>query len=324
MYIEKVNKIFSDGRHNAFTDIDIWKGKYYVVFRSADSHASPHEIGNPGKIGLGHITLLESHDGNEWSSSVIMDTQWDDRDAKLLSTIMHGEGYRDASQETQVSYTEDGINWSDPVSAYRYGYGFWKPKKHDGFYYVAADVDQSPPNSSIEQKGRVELLRSTDGLHWQNVSVITEGNSCTETALVFLNNSSLVAVIRQKVPQGVAVAKYPYTQWTRLLDVPEFGLQGPAVELVGDTVLFLCRVRKSILPDEQPGIARTGVFQLDVEIGTLEWQFNLPTQWGGDVSYAGILPIDCNRALISYFDGQPYEEGVTKQSDIMLATIVLD
>ena len=106
MRIEKVDKIFSDGRHNAFTSIEFWKGKYYVAFRSADSHASPHEVGGDTDLASGHITLLESADAKEWSSSVVMDTQWDDRDAKLLATAdrlyvfdtcIHGEGYRDGS-----------------------------------------------------------------------------------------------------------------------------------------------------------------------------------------------------------------------------------
>ena len=75
------------------------------------------------------------------------------------------------------------------------------------------------------------------------------------------------------------------------MNAPNFGLQGPAAELIGETVVFSCRVRKNIFPDEQPGIARTGIFTMDVASGELQWQFNMPTQWGGDVSYAGILPI---------------------------------
>ena len=333
MYIEKVDKLFSDGRHNAFTDIDIWKGKYYIVFRSADSHASPHEVDSSTKIGLGHITLMESIDAKNWSPFVVMDTRWDDRDPKLLATkdrlyvfatSMHGDGYREASQETLVTYTEDGSSWTDPVSAYRYGYGFWKPKKYDGDYYVAADVDEAPIEASIQEKGRVELLRSRDGLHWQKISVITEGNSCTETSLVFLDKSSLIALIRQKGAQSPLISRHPFSKWDPLMDTPNFGLQGPAAELIGETVLFSCRVHKNIFPDEQPGIARTGIFIMDVASGELHWQFNMPTQWGGDVSYAGILPVGKDRALISYYDGQPYKDGESQQSDIMLATIVVN
>ena len=332
MYIEKVDNIFSDGNHNAFTDIDLWKGRYYVVFRSSDSHASPHEGVHNMNLSSGHITLMDSSDCRNWSSSVVFDTRWDDRDPKLLATkdrlyifatCLHGEGYREASQETLASYTEDGCNWSDPVSAYRYNYGFWKPKKYKGAYYVAADVDDLSPGISLQHKGRVELLRSEDGLHWQSVSVISTGNSCTETAIVFLKDALLVAIIRQKMPMGVLISEPPYKDWTQMDGDSHFGIQGPAAELVGDTVLVSCRVRKSMFPDDQPGVARTAIFTLNVETGALQWQMNLPTQWGGDVSYAGILPVGDDRVLISYYDGEPYQPDVPQRSDIMLATIVM-
>ena len=331
MRIDRVDKIFSDGRHNAFTSIDIWKGKYYIVFRSADSHAAPHEGSGNEDMAPGHITLLESEDARSWSSSVVMDTKWDDRDPKLLATrdrlyvfdtCLHGEGYRDGSQETLVSYTEDGRDWSSPVSAYQYNYGFWKPKKHADVCYVAADVDDSLPGAPMAERGRVELLRSEDGLHWQPVSIITQGNRCTETSLVFLKDDSLLAINRQSTLSRIlSISRPPYTQWARFGVKSSFGIQGPAAELVGDTVVVSCRVHNKDFPDEQPGEARTGLFILDMGSGALRWQTNLPTQWGCDVSYAGILPVGDDRALVSYYDGQMYEEGVPKQSDIMLATI---
>ena len=51
------------------------------------------------------------------------------------------------------------------------------------------------------------------------------------------------------------------------------------------------------------------------------WHTNLPTEWGGDLSYAGILPLDDARFLLSYYDGELYEKGVPKRSDIKLAEI---
>ena len=60
MHIEKVETIFSDGRHNAFTNIDFWKGKYYVARRSAPTHASPGEPGWGDDLETGVIRLLES------------------------------------------------------------------------------------------------------------------------------------------------------------------------------------------------------------------------------------------------------------------------
>ena len=58
---------------------------------------------------------------------------------------------------------------------------------------------------------------------------------------------------------------------------------------------------------------------------TLEvvWKMNLLTQWGGDLSYPHILALDDRRALIAWYDGQRYEEGVAKQADLLLAILRL-
>ncbi len=37
-----LKNIHSDGRHNAFIDITIWKGYFYASFRTAESHGIIH------------------------------------------------------------------------------------------------------------------------------------------------------------------------------------------------------------------------------------------------------------------------------------------
>lgn len=66
MRLERAEKVFSDGRHNAFTNIEFWNGKYYLVFRSAANHRDDPP---------GQITLLESADTRRWSSSALIDTE---------------------------------------------------------------------------------------------------------------------------------------------------------------------------------------------------------------------------------------------------------
>ena len=96
---------------------------------------------------------------------------------------------------------------------------------------------------------------------------------------------------------------------------------GPAAELIGDTVVVCCRGRKQEFPDDAPGQYRTSLLTLDRANMKLNWHTNLPTEWGGDLSYAGILPLDDERFLLSFYDGELYEKGVPKRSDVKLAEI---
>ena len=48
------------------------------------------------------------------------------------------------------------------------------------------------------------------------------------------------------------------------------------------------------------------------------------TIFGGDQCSAGILPLDAGRALIAYYDGEPYEMGESKRADIKLAHLRIE
>ena len=312
MLVERVDKVFSDGRWNGCTNIDFWKGKYYLVFRSAMGH---------DKSLPGQITLLESADTKSWSSSVVIDTDKDDRDPKFLATDQRLYIYytNEPHERTLVSFTADGEKWSEPVLVYKDGYSFWKPKARAGVYYVAADI-----------KNQVELLRSEDGLNWQLVSIITQGNRCTETSLVFLKDDSLLAITRQNTSPNYprfSFSRPPYSEWDHVEGT--FFFQGPGVALVGDTIVVGGRVLAEDFespPDEKLGDHRTALLTFNLEEMRLEWQANLPTQWGGDLSYPGILPLGDNRALVSFYDGKggwPHFGKSKGPNDILLATIVL-
>ena len=67
------------------------------------------------------------------------------------------------------------------------------------------------------------------------------------------------------------------------------------------------------------GTRRTALFTVNPDSLDVNWQMNLLTQWGGDLSYPHILAVDDHRALITWYDGQRWEKDVSKQADIFLA-----
>lgn len=319
MRIEWVKDVFSDGHHNAFTSLAFWRGCYWLTFRSGQSHG-----------GVGKIVLLESSNLETWSKSIPADTPLDDRDPKLLATtdrlflywVAMPPSEDEQSAQTLVSSTRDGTAWSDPQPAYLPGYSLWQPKEHGGVFYVAADSDAGLPEVPPEKRSRVELLRSEDGLTWRRISTVTGGNMCTETALAFLLDERLLAITRQNAAPHhprFSLATPPYGEWQHATGT--FAFQGPAAELVHDTILVSGRVRASEVEaatDPDLGPTRTGLLAFDVEQMRLIWHCNLPTRAGEDVSYPGIVPLGERRALVSFYDGRRFAP-----SDIFLACVKL-
>ena len=99
------------------------------------------------------------------------------------------------------------------------------------------------------------------------------------------------------------------------------GYSGPAAVQVGDTLVFPVARAGRHHPDDQPGDSRTGLFTVDPSDYSLTWHTNLQTEWGDDQSYAGMLALDDRTLVMCYYDGEPYERGVPKRSDIKLATV---
>ena len=170
---------------------------------------------------------------------------------------------------------------------------------------------------------RVELLSSTDGFAWKKVSTIGEAKHVaegrlTETDLLFLPDGTLLAVTRQG---RMYKAAPPYTHWTSRKW--STALQGPALELVGDTVLASGRISPRRYPDDQNGSRRNALFVIDPNTLERKWQMNMPTQWGADLSYPHILALGEDRALITWYDGEWWEKDVAKQADIFIAFLRL-
>ena len=303
--MERVEKIYSDGRWNGRPTIVFWKGQYYIFFHAGAEHTSAD----------GAIRVLKSSDARPtgWTASDVVDGPYNDAEAHILATedrlfayIVVDDHLRDEPIASQVTYTDDGVNWSEPKDVYRPEFSFWKPVTHQGVHYVASDV--------MTGDRRVELLRSRDGLQWEKASTIIQGRF-TETTLAFLQDGRLLAVIRQG---RVAASHPPYTEWT-VHNSPSLG--GPAVGLAREKLLVSGRVGTDNYPDDQPGGSRTGLFLLDLQTLNMEWQMNMVTQWGADVSYPHFFSLGEDRFLMAWYDGAPYQKGVATQADIFLATL---
>ena len=331
--LERVDKVYADGKWNGRLSVVPFLGRYYAFFRSAVAHDQDGAIRVITSIG---------NSTTRWSSSpyaqlnyeatlkagksldpiahgpkarVLFDTELDESEMHVVATPQRMFGYivylpvnSDTVVGTKVTYTDDGLDWSEPVDVYQPGWSFWKPRSFQGIHYVVADV--------MTGTRRLELLRSRDGLKWTKVSTIAEGN-LTETDLVFLDDGTAIAVARQGY---VYKATPPYTKWIAR-KAPH--LSGPAVARVANTILASGRIATANFPDGQQGERRTALFTIDPVTLKYTWKMNMVTQWGGDLSYPHILPLGNDRALLAWYDGERYQQGVPKRADIFMAVLRL-
>jgi hypothetical protein len=278
----KVQRIYADGRHNAFTSLVSWHGQLYVAFRSGTQHARP---GCPD----GQIRILRSgDDGQSWAQVALLATpDLDMRDPKLLATTerlyVHSFGYRDAERrDAFVCFTEDGKTFSPFERAVTEdNMVIWWPVQHAGGFY-ASGYRCHGDKSRI----RSVFYRSDDGLSWQPVSVVHDVPWANESALVMEADGTASVLVRNEGQRldppacsgrvVLARAQPPYVRWAaRELDQV---LQGFALHRLPEGYLVAGRVSDS-------RETRTAVFYCDGD--RLSRLYTLPS--GGDTSYPGIV-----------------------------------
>ena len=334
--VEKTKKIYSspleDFKYCAWTDIAFWHGKYYIIFSRTIGH-----LGTPKNPGL---VLIESTDLENWTEQVLPDyPNADDRDAKLFSTPDRLFAFQahDPSN-TYTAYTEDGTNWSSWLKVYPNGpdgpnFQCWRPKEYNGTYYMACDNTHTGSDTK-----KINLIKSTDPymLDWQYVSTIMHDlpyprHMPSEPEIVFLKDGRCIAFIRlngvesptfnSSLP-GFAISSPPYKSWDLTVG-STLRFAGPAIHRFGDTILVVSRGEVGPwpgcwdIPGEPPSTPgkgregrrmRTFVYTFDLKAKHLEFQAILPSELYFDSAYAGILPTGKDSAVVSWYDGDFWNE----------------
>jgi len=322
----------ADGVHNSNTDMIEWQGDLLLVH-----DARPYHLGTPRS----RLVVRRSADGGRsWEPLATLRAPGKDiRDPKLAviggrlflyalpnsSTMATPEG-------TVLATSDDAVTWSEFVPVGPEGWLFWRPKSPDGgrTWYVAA---------YWHAHGAAKLLRSTDGVAWEEVSTIHEGEGNDETAIEFLGDGRLLATARLEVtPDAVLghanagtmilVADPPYTAWRRTR-VSNTRLDGPNLFSLDGQVYAVARWQP---PPHGPftrmastlARKRTALYRVDPE--RLVWLSDLPSS--GDTSYAGVV----RRGGDLYVDwytsdierDPPWLLGMFLRSDVHFAKIPVD
>lgn len=290
--------IWWDGYHNAFTDIARFKDNFFVTFRHGTKH--PAE-------GRGQIYVIKSKDTKRWELIKKFPALPDSRDPKLfvfknkLGVVFfaisdHPEFFRHWVH-SYISYSEDGVNFSDPIRIENYNLRFWRIRNYRDVVYAATC------KSMPEEMGTF-LFRSEDGIKFDYVSTIVKDDHANEADLLFEDETCYALVRREdcKTPV-IAVSKYPFEKWVRY--TTNIILRGPHIFKYKGKIYCAGRVflrpdgkLHSYIKNETEYKPKTAILELDKKNMILKPVLILPS--GGDTSYCGSI-IYQGKIYLSYY-----------------------
>lgn len=282
-------KIWDRAEHNAFTDLIVWKDKWYCAFREAKTH-----VGTQGVL-----RVLKSDDGQSWeSAAVLSDPVYDLRDAKLSITpegalLITGGAQivKDGRMLTGTitAFSDDGAQWSKPEIVVEPGRWVWDLAWRDG---AAWGVSYAAPDG----RGTNSLVRTTDGrkfeTHVEDFFSLTPYPN--EARIRFAEDGTAYCLQRSDGKENDAaylgVSQPPYKEWEwknlgRFIGGPSL-LELPSGKWIAAGRIF------------EAGKPRTAVMSLDVDAGAVATLAVLPS--GGDCSYPGLVWRD-GHLWVSYY-----------------------
>lgn len=322
MQIVGLDPVFDPGCHCAFTDMMYWRGRIWLTFREAVNH-SIHLSSNivvlcsadhgmhfqeMGRISLRGIDVRDPH------FYIINDY--------LHITIAAWEGPKSNDhRQSWIARSDNGRDWEVQDLADNLDHRtLWRPRRADDGSWYAAAYDRD----TKENVGKVTLMKTVDGEHWQDVSIIHDDEFPNETELCFLDDGRLLALVRREESEGccplIAIAKPPYREWKKK-DCSRF-LQGPLLEKLDDGTLLVVGRSPLDLNGDNHGPFVTRLHTLDVETGDLTP--GLALESGNDTSYASLIRLPDSavsvrngsaNALLSYYSGHGYDNGAYCDGD---------
>ena len=270
----EVSKIWDHAPHNAFTDLIMFKGLWYCVFREGEAHVSPD----------GALRVITSSDGKVWTSAALLSSPTADlRDAKItiapddrlmLSGAAALHQPAEFRHQSLVWYSSDGKTWSEPVKIGDPNMWIWRVTWHKG---VAYGIGYDTSGERF-----IRLYMSRDGVKFDTlVDSLFDKGYPNETSMIFLDDDTCLCLLRRDGDPGTAqlgTAKPPYKEWT---------WKDLGVRIGGPHIIRLPDNRIVAAGRLHDGGVRTSLLWLDPDAGSATEFLKLPS--GGDTSYPGLV-----------------------------------
>ncbi|QDS95325.1 Carbohydrate acetyl esterase/feruloyl esterase precursor [Roseimaritima multifibrata] len=275
--IKKLQRIGDKKFHNAFTDLVLFKDKWYCVYREGTAHVSPD----------GALQILTSDDAKTWTSAaVITHPTADLRDAKMTVTpegelMLSGAGAfppeTGVRHQSIAWFSKDGKTWSEGQDIGPANYWLWRTTfAGDNAYAIGY-------HTGVPVDKHISLFRSQDGgrTFQTHVDRMFEAGYPNETSILFQADGQAICLLRRDGDSKSGMlgkSMPPYDQWEWIDMGTRVGgphiLQLPDGRIVAAVRLYDGRVRTSLC-------------WLNPETGALTEFQTLPS--GGDTSYPGLV-----------------------------------
>lgn len=298
--VSNVRKVFDEGHHNAFTDLTVFNGAFYLAFRTCpDGHGvSPNAS----------VIIMTSKDTVEWTQVHTFNVpKRDTRDPHFLvfnerlfvytGTWYSGDAPAKSNEDLELNlhlgyavWSKDGADWSDPTLLDgTFGHYVWRAAAYGkkaflcGRRKIGFEVGPKGEPDKIESL----MLESDDGLIWRKRATFQETMG-DETAFLFEHNGDILGVGRRRGTAQLLRSQPPYEKWQRINLDRHIG--GPLIVKWGARTVVGGRHSTENGP-------KTSMCWL---VGNELHEFaELPS--GGDNSYPGLVAISPTQAVMSWY-----------------------
>jgi len=286
----KADRIWNQGKHNAFTDLVRFKDRWYCVFREGTDHASPDGV----------LRIIRSADAKRWDVAATLSLKGLDlRDPKIMVTpdgrlmLLAGAWkMKEDSIQSLVWFSDDGAKWSDETKVGEPNVWLWRVLWHKRTAYGVG--------YNYSGKPLTRLYTSKDGVKYEPlVETLFDRGKPSESALLFLEDDTLLCLLRRD-PVDVkdsnpsaqfGIAKAPYKDW-RWKDL---GMQAASPQM-----LRLPDGRIAVGARLYKGGMHFSLCWLDVKAGTLTEDVKFSTLGANEMGYPGMVWHD-GRLWLSYY-----------------------
>ncbi len=285
--ILEVKKVWDAGNHNAFTDLCLWRDRWWCTFREGEAH-----VGGDGAIRI----LASSGDGKWESVALLTEKGIDLRDPKL--TVMPDgrlmlncggsiyEGKTLKGKRSRVMFSDDGRTWTAPQKILSEGEWCWRVTWHGTVAYAAV-YHATTASSTPGPEWGLTIYRGKDGVTWETVKRMDVVGRPNETTLRFTPEGEMIALVRREAGDTmghIGRARPPYTEWTWQPSNHRFGGQN-LIRLPDGRWIAGTRDYTAIKKGTSSG-ARTMLAELGAD-AKLTPLVTLPSD--GDTSYPGMV-----------------------------------